>query len=618
MCGITGFASYKVNYLQKKGEYTNLIESMCDSLGRRGPDSFGYKMFDNSVLGHTRLSIIDLSTGQQPMVSDCKRYTIVYNGELYNADSLKNNLISQGAVFNTTSDTEVILNAYIYYGEQCATLFNGIFAFAIYDSVKDLTFLCRDRFGIKPLYYTIVDNEIFFASEIKAIAKSKKVDLVLDNDSISELFGLFPSRSEGNGVYKNINEIGFGEYAVFNKNGFYKRKYYQLEAEENTNTYEQNRELVKELVTDSTLGQMTSDVEISTFLSGGVDSSILTALASNKLKESGKKLTTYSFDFVDNSKYFQSNSFQPDEDKFWVKKMVENFELNHNYLMCNVEDLEELLYTATVAKDYAGMADIDSSLLYFCNIIGKQNKVALSGECADEIFGGYPWFNNLDLLDLNMFPWIRNLPTRLNLVNPDIQRKVNIEEYAKQKYFDSVAKVPTLYGESEMDKKRRTISYLNLKWFMPTLLERMDRMSMASSLEVRVPFADHRIVHLAYNIPWEHKTRLGTKGILRDAFSDLLPHDLLYRQKSPYPKTYNPNYESLLKSKLNSIIDSNNSKIIDLVDKNEIKKLINTENDINEYGKPWFGQLMSKPQLIGFYIELEHMLQIHNPKIDIK
>ncbi len=384
MCGIAGYCKFKEDYTNKKNEVEKTILSMTESIKRRGPDSCGFDIFNKCVLGHRRLSIIDLDGGSQPITTTCGNYTIVYNGEIYNTIDLKKALLQLGATFNTNTDTEVILNAYKYWGSDSFKKLNGIFAFAIWDSIEEQLLLCRDHFGVKPLFYTIVEGELIFGSEIKALQQHKKVKLELDEVGLQEILGLFPSREEGNGVFKNIHEVKYGHYTIFKDEVFNEYPYWELKSDENTNSYEKNVEIARYLVTDSIKRQMVSDVPISTFLSGGLDSSIITGVIANELKKKNKCLDTYSFDYEENSMYFKSNAFQVDEDKKWVIKMRNEFNTNHNFLECNIETLRDYLYKAVDAKDFVGMADVDSSLLYFCERVGKKHKVVLSGECADD------------------------------------------------------------------------------------------------------------------------------------------------------------------------------------------------------------------------------------------
>jgi len=318
-------------------------------------------------------------------------------------------------------------------------------------------------------------------------------------------------------------------------------------------------------------------------------------------------LDTFSFDFKDNSLYFRSNAFQPERDRPFVDIMLENYNLNHTYLECDECLLVDLLYTAVIAKDLPGMADIDASLLYFCSLVKKTNKVALTGECADEIFGGYPWFYRDDLFWTDGFPWSNDIKTRTLLLSDDFTRELDLEHYVYARYTESLREVPCMDGESLISSRQKDIAYLNIRWFMQTLLDRMDRASMFSGLEARVPFADHRIVEYVFNVPWDMKYRDGVaKSLLREACRDLLPERLFLRKKSPYPKTYNPNYERLLADRFSEIINDPNSPVMSFIDREKAFSFMKTPA---EYGKPWFGQLMAAPQLMAYIIQVNYWLE---------
>lgn len=467
--------------------------------------------------------------------------------------------------------------------------------------------LYRDRVGVKPLFYTLKDNTLVFGSEIKALFCFPDIIPIVDVNSFREIFGLGPARTSGDGVFKGVNEVKPGHYIVFSKEGVNKACYWELQSREHTDNYEQTVEKASFLVRDAITRQMVADVPVCSFLSGGIDSSIVTAVASNFLGKNDLKLNTFSFDFKGNDVYFKSNAFQPDRDRAFVDKMLTEYDLNHTYLECDEDLLVDLLNTAVDAKDLPGMADIDASLLYFCSLVRRHNKVALTGECADEIFGGYPWFYKDELITTNGFPWSRDLSTRTMLLSDDFISELQLDEYVNARYTDSLKAVPHLKGESVFEGKRREITYLNIKWFMQTLLDRMDRASMYSGLEARVPFADHRIIVYVFNVPWDMKYRNGIeKSLLRDAFKDLLPDEILFRKKSPYPKTYNLDYENLLSQMFLEIIDNPNSPIMSFTDK---KKALSFMKTPSEYDKPWFGQLMAAPQLMAYMIQVNYWLK---------
>ena len=287
--------------------------------------------------------------------------------------------------------------------------------------------------------------------------------------------------------------------------------------------------------------------------------------------------------------------------------MLKQYQTNHNYLECSNETLFTGLFESVDAKDFPGMTDVESSLLYFCKLVSKKNKVALTGECADEIFGGYPWFYRTELLNANGFPWSYDIMARTCFLSDEYKLKLDLESYSYDKYKTSVNQTPLLSSENIEQKRRRQVSYLNIKWFMQTLLDRMDRTSMYSSLEARVPYADHRIVEYLFNVPWDMKYQKGVeKALLREATKDLLPPDLFKRKKSPYPKTYNPKYETLLKQKLLSIIDDKTSPILPLINKDKAYQFIASPKD---YGKPWFGQLMAGPALMAYFIQIDYWMR---------
>lgn len=611
MCGIAGYCNFKDNFNNQIQVHENIVSEMGHTLKHRGPDDFGTYVSEHVAFAHSRLAVIDLVGGVQPMkkVIDSYEYCIIYNGELYNTDELKNELLNNNFHFTTTSDTEVILLSYIAWGTKCVEKFNGIFSFAIWDGLKKSCFLCRDRFGVKPFFYSINDDCFVFASEIKALFKYPSIKPIINSYSLCEIFGLGPARSPGCGVFENIHEIPPGYAAYISYNGFKLYPYWKLTALPHNDSYDDTVLRTRELLLDAVERQLVSDVPICTLLSGGVDSSIISSIAANRLKSKNQILDTYSFDFKDNDLFFKPSSFQPSQDRPFVDIMTEYLHSNHTFLDCNSSDLFDYLYDAVKAKDLPGMADIDSSLLYFCKQIKKRHTVCLSGECADEVFGGYPWFRDEEAFNTRAFPWSKDLEIRKNIMSDDLLKALPLDEYVHSQYETTIASVPVLDCETPLQKRQREISYLNITWFMTTLLDRKDRTTMASGLEVRVPFADHRLVEYIYNTPWEFKYHNNTvKGLLRDAAKGLLPDEVLYRKKSPYPKTYNPVYENMLKSELNNIISNNNSPIMPLINVENIKKLMSGESD---YGKPWFGQLMATPQIYAYLIQVNYWLELY-------
>ncbi|MEA4831381.1 MAG: asparagine synthase (glutamine-hydrolyzing) [Oscillospiraceae bacterium] len=609
MCGIAGFCNYERNFTDQYGLWNDILIKMRKAVAHRGSDQTGEYLKSHVGLGHTRLSIRDISGGAQPIVRNIcgTEYAIIYNGEIYNIDELKPALTKAGYNFQTTTDTEVILYLYIEYGCDFVSRLNGIFAFAIWDSGLEKLILYRDRAGIKPLFYAIRNNTLVFGSEPKALFCHPEVKPEIDIDSFREVFGIGPARTPGCGVFKGINEILPGRFAVFTIEGFKQSQYWELTAREHSDSYEQTVETVSFLVRDAIKRQMVSDVPVCSFLSGGVDSSIVTGVASNYLKKRGGKLNTFSFDFSGNDVYFKSNSFQPERDRMYVDKMVAAYDLNHTCLECDESLLADMLHTVVDAKDMPGMADIDASLIYFCGLVKEKNKVALTGECADEIFGGYPWFYRKELMNADGFPWSYDISARTALLTDDFIKSLELDEYVSEKYRKTLREVPALYDETAEDKRRREITYLNIKWFMQTLLDRMDRASMYCGLEARVPFADHRIIEYLYNVPWNMKCVNGVeKSLLREACADLLPEEVLHRKKSPYPKTYNPNFHKLVYGRFSQILENPNAPVMAFIDQKKARDFMALPV---EYGKPWFGQLMAAPQMAAYILQVNGWME---------
>ena len=620
MCGIAGMCDFGRSFICTEDIRERNLETLVNMrkvIAHRGNDQSGEYLRDHVGLSHTRLSIRDIKNGIQPMVKnrEGKIYAIVYNGEIYNTNELTKDLKNRGYEFETTCDTEAILNAYMEYGSDCVNHLNGIFAFAVWDSVRQHLFLARDHAGVKPLFYTIQDGTLVFGSEIKALFANPLIEPKVNMDSFRQIFGVGPARTQGCGVFQDINELQAGQCAVFNRDGLHLEKYWDIVSCEHTDSYEQTVEKVSFLVRDSIRRQMISDVPVCSFLSGGIDSSMVTAVAADFLKKEGSVLNTFSFDFAGNDQYFEANSFQPERDRPYVDKMLSHIDVNHTYLECEEPKLADLLKEAVHAKDLPGMADVDASLLYFCRLVKRDNKVALTGECADEIFGGYPWFYREDLLKGEGFPWSKKTDVRKCLLQDDFIKKLELDDYVWNQYEESVRQVPVLDGENAEETRRREIAYLNIKWFMQTLLDRMDRTSMYSGLEARVPFADHRIIEYVFNVPWEMKRRDGIeKSLLRDALKDVLPQELLMRKKSPYPKTYHPEYEVILKRQLREILSRPEAPIHAFIDMEKADRFMEAPA---EYGKPWFGQLMAAPQLLAYMIQINEWLETYKPIINL-
>lgn len=594
------------------------IKSMSATMQHRGPDQSGVYFDENVCFAHNRLSVMDPESGQQPMtaVYNGRQYTVIYNGELYNTNELKRELVRKGAVFMTRCDTEVLLWTYIFYKEDCPNYLNGIFAFLVYDHSEGTLFACRDRLGVKPLYYAVQDERWLFASEPKALLAHPAVTAKVDCRGLWELLFLTPVTTEESSIFRDIRQVRAGERIQLSQNGVKRDFYWQLEAKECRDSFEEAVAHTSFLVRDAVERQIVSDVPLCTFLSGGLDSSVITAIAAKRICAAGGILSTYSFEYEGNRENFQSSLFQPQGDDAFARRLAIDLGTDHTVLTAPTEAVADLLADAALYRDLPGQADIDSSLLYYCRQVKKRHTVALSGECSDELFGGYPWFYRPEMLQRDFYPWIHDPFARTRLFHDECVRSEEGFAYLSQDYRSFLGSCPVLEGEADEDRTARIATCLSVRYFMQNLLMRKDRMSMAAAVEVRVPFADHRIIEYVYNLPWSYKfapkggdlRSAGEKALLRAASSDLLPDYILYRKKSPYPKTHNPLYEQMLRDKL-AVELKKDTLFASLLDQKAIKSLLDGAN------VTWFGQLMGKPQLLAWLLQLSTWLEAYKVEL---
>ncbi len=598
MCAIAGMLGLKA------GEDT--VQEMLATMHRRGPDGQGIYQKEECTLLHTRLAVIDPEGGIQPMLLEHggEIYALVYNGELYNTPELRQALESLGHQFEGHGDTEVLLHAYAQWGEGCLERLNGIFAFGVWEERKHRLFLARDRIGVKPLFYTYCRGGLVFASEIKTLLAYPGVRPRLDEAGAAQLLLLGPGRLPGSGVFQGVQELEPGCCGFWEEGRLQTRRYWKLRDREHRETFAETAERVRYLVMDAIRRQMVSDVPIGTFLSGGLDSSIISAVCAREMRNRGEALDTFSVDYRDNDRYFQANKFQPNSDNAYIQIMEEAIGSRHHRTVLTPEDLSGALEAATEARDLPGMADVDFSLLAFCADVRREVKVALSGECADEIFGGYPWYRDPQVRAAEGFPWAQNTAQRGALLCPAIRSRIDPRDFVMDAYSATCRESDILPGTSPLERRMKEMVNLNFRWFMQTLLDRKDRMSMYHSLEVRVPFCDYRIAEYLYGVPWEFKDYRGReKGLLRYAVAGLLPEQVVQRKKSPYPKTFDPQYEALIGARLGRLMEAD-APLFALVDRELVRNVCDGESQW-----PWYGQLMRRPQTMAYFLQLDHWLR---------
>ncbi len=599
MCAIAGLLNLNIS--------PAVIQSLQATMGRRGPDALGVFTDRETTLLHARLTVIDPVGGAQPMELDWENetYTIVYNGELYNTEELRAELSRLGHSFHGHSDTEVLLHSYAQWGRGCLEKLNGIFAFAVWEKKARRLFLARDRIGVKPLFYALHQGGLIVASEMKTILAYPGFRAAIDITGAAELLLIGPGRTPGCGVFRGISELEPGCCALWTDGRLLAGRYWKLTDGEHTMDLYETIDKVRFLVTDAIKRQLVSDVPVGCFLSGGLDSSLICSVAAKELAEQGRVLPTFSVDYENNDQYFKPGKFQPNTDSDFLGIMEEFLHCNPHRIVLTAQQLSDTLEEATIARDLPGMADVDFSLLLLCREIRKEVTVALSGECADEIFGGYPWYRDRSIREQDGFPWAQSTVQRAALLNSDLAAQLDAQDYIRCRYQQTLDEADILPGQSPLETRMKQMMNLNFRWFMQTLLDRKDRMSMYSSLEVRVPFCDYRIAELLYRVPWEMKDyRHYEKGLLRVAAGSLLPKQILWRKKSPYPKTYDPEYLRLMRLRLNALLKDRSAPIWSLIRPKEAKRIGKKDLDW-----PWYGQLMRCPQTIAYLLQLDFWLR---------
>lgn len=571
MCGIAGWVSYDADLTRRQ----DVVDAMTGTMACRGPDDSGTWVRTHVALGHRRLAIIDLPGGRQPMTVHTPNgdLAMVYSGEAYNFTELKDELTKLGHKWETDSDTEVVLHGYLQWGDAVVDHLNGMYAFAIWDERDDRLVMIRDRMGIKPFYYYPTRDGVLFGSEPKAILANPLAKKVVDLDGFRELAGF--TKRPGWSLWKDMEEVQPGTIVTVSREGIRTRTYWKLDAKQHTDDQETTVARVRELMTDIVHRQLVADVPRCVLLSGGLDSSAVTGLAAAHLAEQGEQLRTFSVDFFGQEENFKPDEMRDTADSPFVRDVAQLVNSAHEDVMLNPGDLTdpEVRRAVLRARDIpAGLGDMDTSLYLLFKAIRGQSTVALSGESADEVFGGYRWFHDEKAVNADTFPWLafRNsmMDERSSLYTPELVKSLDVESYIADQYASAVSAVEHLDGESAREARMRTICNLHLTRFVRMLLDRKDRASMAVGLEVRVPFCDHRLVEYVYNTPWSLKTFDGReKSLLRHATSHVLPESVAQRVKSPYPSTQDPGYAAALQQQVKEVLAEPKHEVFGLVDR---------------------------------------------------
>ncbi|MFD4604723.1 asparagine synthase (glutamine-hydrolyzing) [Streptomyces sp. NPDC058464] len=571
MCGITGWVSFDRDLTTE----TRALDAMTETMACRGPDDRGTWSEGPAALGHRRLAIIDLPGGRQPMTVRTPDGTVamVYSGEAYNFTELRRELTARGHEFTTDSDTEVVLRGYVEWGDTVAERLNGMYAFAVWDGRHDKLVMIRDRMGIKPFYLYPTLDGVLFGSEPKAILANPLVRPRVGLDGLRELFTMV--KTPGHAVWEGMREVEPGTVVTVDRDGLRTRAYWRLETRPHPDDRDTTVATVRELLDDIVRRQLVADVPRCTLLSGGLDSSAMTALAARQLAVHGEKVRSFAVDFVGRTDNFVADELRGTPDTPFVHDVARLARTDHQDIVLDVASLADPAVRERVirARDLpAGFGDMDTSLLLLFRAVRDQSTVALSGESADEVFGGYLQFFDEGARTADTFPWLfqfaRHFGDDADVLRPDLAKALDLEHYVADAYHSAVTGIQRLDGESDFEYRMRRMSYLHLTRFVRALLDRKDRMSMAVGLEVRVPFCDHRLVEYVYNAPWALKSFDGReKTLLREATRDVLPQSVYDRVKSPYPSTQDPEYGRALQDQVKDLLARPDHRVFDLVDR---------------------------------------------------
>ncbi|MBC6447503.1 asparagine synthase (glutamine-hydrolyzing) [Actinokineospora xionganensis] len=613
MCGIAGWVAFDAD-LTRRGD---ALDAMTETMACRGPDARGTYLRTHVGLGHRRLAVIDLPGGAQPMTvtTPVGEVAMVYSGESYNFQELRDRLKGKGHTFRTDSDTEVVLRAYLEWGESVVDHLDGMYAFAIWDGRDQKLVLVRDRMGVKPLFYYPTPDGVLFGSEPKAILANPGVRKVVDTAGLRELFA--QTKAPGWALYKGMREILPGTLITVDRGGVKERTYWRLRAQEHTDSREDTVARVRDLLTGVVERQMISDVPRCVLLSGGLDSSAITALAADRLAVKGERVRSFSVDFLGQEENFVPDEMRDTPDSPFVRDVARHVNSEHHNVMLDPADLSDpaVRRAAVAARDIPnGFGDLDNSLYLLFKAIREHSTVALSGESADEVFGGYPWFFHEQVLRSGTFPWMTVIPPlslagRTDHVEPGLRERLDVATYTADQYSAAVAEVEPLDGESEFDRLMRITCHLHLTRFVRSLLDRKDRLSMAVGLEVRVPFCNHELVEYVYNTPWAMKTFDGReKSLLRHAAAPVLPRSVVDRVKSPYPSPQNPGYAARLQEQVRELLAEPGAPLFAIIDSGWAKQTAEADPA---------GMSLAVRGGLERVLDVAAWLDLHSPELDL-
>jgi len=602
MAGIAGMVCLTDDILQKSVN----ICAMSEAIRSRGDSGAGHYISPHAVFLRRTGPIGKTGKGSfvSEVAKDGKTYILALDGTIFNRNEIISDLNLAGVDHNALSCSEILIYAYAKWNKDFLKRLNGSFSFALWIQEDKVLILARDHHGTKPLYYTITDRMLIFASDIRGITCHPLFETRLDVEGLSELICLSPRYTPGCGIIKSVHQVRPGHFLHFSSNGPKTERYWIMEKQEHEDDLAKTLETVRELVIDSVKRQMKSEVPICGLLSGGLYSSLITSIVTdNPALLNNSTYNTWSVDFERSSRYLRLKGNGIEADTSWIRWVCRRAGTRHHYIFLSPSDIIESLLEAEEARGMPGMPDSDAALLLLCREIRNDFSIVLSGDCSDEIFGSTIKASEHFLTGRKRLPWSSNLAEKISVFKNDVIDLIKPYEFIEKCYEEALAEYPKFAVNEKYLRKENEYQWFSLYWNLPCLLDRLDKMSMACGLEARIPFCDVRITDYFWNIPLELK-RLNNmdRGLLREALRGFLPSDILERKKSPFPRTLDLDYEAKLKTMLFETVFDPDSPIKYMLNLKTLESMMKQQpNTVKSF--------LSRTQLYGWIIQLNHFLK---------
>ena len=618
MSGLAGWVDYERDLTRERAT----TRTMTATMACRGPDAEELWLSPRAALGHRRLAVVDREGGRQPMPAEDDGRTlavVVFNGEIYNAPELRSELVGRGHSFRTRSDTEVLLRGYLEWGDGLPARLNGIFAFAVWDARTEELLLVRDQLGAKPLIYYPTPTGVLFASEPKAVLAHPWVDAVVDNEGFLEL--LSQAGTPGAVVFRGMHEVRAGHLVKVGKRQLSTQRYWGLEAREHNDDLDTTISTVRGLLEESIGRQMKADVPVCSLLSGGLDSSGLTAIAAQLLaREGGGPVRTFTVDYAGLAENFKPDQIRTSLDAPYVADLSAHVGSDHTNVVLDTADLlDPVMRTETIrARDLPSpLGDMQTGLYLLYRAAAEHSRVALTGQLADSLFGGPAWVQDPEFANADTFPWVALAQRRAcadglgnGLLDADLRRRLDIPGYVRERFHEALAEVPHVGETDPQERRMREITYTHLTRYPETLIRNDERLSAYVGLETRVPFCDPELMQYAFNTPWRLQTFDGReKSLLRAAVADLLPASVLERPKSPFPVSVDPGYAKVLRTELRELLDDRSAPVAGLLDRRAAQDLL---DDPDSLAEGWRGRTN-----VELVLQLDTWLRDYGIRLDV-